>query len=671
MYMKKLLVLILFLPVVAFSYPWAHRYAPEQASQNIVVDVNTSFTVSVEWGEGGWDATEGSMFGYGLSTDGTGWTWVDIYWFQDGDGSNKRCKTSVSIATPGKYYYAYRMKKASNGGTSYSFGTDAWAENSGTLSPYATIIVGKVSKANGLWSDGSTWEGDSAPTASSNVAIVNNVTVSSAAVAASLFVYADKSLTISTGNSLTISGAFTNNAAAAGVVVESGGSLITNGTVSGSATVKRTINSDNKWHFISSPVSGQNICDGNFAPTAANFNATTGATYDFYRWSEAIVSGGLNWLNLKNSDWSLNTTDFGATPQFAVTTGYLVAYSPDFAGSSTKVFAGALTSGDQTLSLGTSGNSWNLVGNPFSSAFDWDLVSKTNLDGGYYYVYNEDKAGGAGYESYLDASHKTSGANGKISATQGFFVKAGGSTLAIPNSSRVHNNNWMKSSANEVPNLLKVTLANGSNYDEAQAIFEEAGSVSRDFYDADKLMSLASEIPQVYTYSNDGYALSINSMPFNVTGFSMPLGTVIPAGGEYTLSVSGIESFPMTPGIVLEDSKTSTLYDLTATPVYNFQAEANEDPNRFILHFAGVTSVNSLSASGKFVCTSGNGWLNIKGFGLTGGDISVSDLSGRLLSSGKLNPGSELKLDMSSCQGICLVTLRSEEGVSTQKVLIR
>ncbi|MBK7029972.1 MAG: T9SS type A sorting domain-containing protein [Bacteroidales bacterium] len=667
--MKKLLILILFLPIVALSYPWAHRYAPEQSSQNIVVDVNASFTVSVEWGEGDWDYPEGSMFGYGLSSDGSGWTWVDINWFQDGDGSNKRCKTSLSISTPGKYYYAYRLKKASNGGTSYSFGTDAWAENIGTLSPYATIVVGKVSKADGLWSDGSTWEGDSAPTSSSNVAIVNNITLSSAATVASLNIYSGKSVTITDGNSLTVSGAFVNNSTESGLIVENGGSLITNGSVSGSATVKRIISSDNLWHLISSPVSGQNICDGNFAPTTGNFNSTTGATYDFYRWSEAVVSGNLNWLNLKNSDWSLNTTDFGATPQFVTATGYLAAYSSGFAGSSTKSFAGTLISGDQTVTLGTAGNTWNLIGNPFASAIDWDGITKSNLDGGYYYVYNENKSGGAGYESYLDASHKTSGANGKISNTQGFFVKASGSSLVLPNSARVHNNNWMKNTL--ASNQLKLTLGNETNFDEAFVIFEEVGSTNKDFYDAEKLISLDETIPQIATTLEDGKNLSINSMPFSIMGFSIPVNSTIKSEGSYTLSLEGLESFPMTPGIMLEDTKTSTFYDFTQTSVYSFTAENNEDPHRFILHFAGVTSIDNPEETIQILVFATANSLNIKAPDAISGQVNLSDLSGRIIRSGNLQSGSLLTIEKPSCPRIYMVNLFSKQGVITQKLIVQ
>jgi hypothetical protein len=194
--MKKitLLSIISFLPFLVFAYPWAHRYTTEQSNQNISVDISNSFTVSVEWGEGGWTSTS---FGYGLSTDGTGWTWVDLPWFQDGGGTNKRCKTNVSISTPGKFYYAYRLIKG--GITSYSFGSDSWAENSISLSAISFIDVADFTVSAGNWSSTSTWNSGSVPTSTKNVGIYHNLTLDQNAEI--------KSLMINTGATFTASDA--------------------------------------------------------------------------------------------------------------------------------------------------------------------------------------------------------------------------------------------------------------------------------------------------------------------------------------------------------------------------------------------------------------------------------------------------------------------------------
>lgn len=472
------------------------------------------------------------------------------------------------------------------------------------------------------------------------------------------------------GKSLTVNGTLTNSAGNSGLVIENGGSLITNGTVSGSVTVKREITSDFKWHFLSSPVSGQNICDGNFAPLAANFNATTGPTYDFYKWSEPAVSGDLNWLNLKNADWTLNTTDFGATPQFGVGTGYLVAYGPSFTGSSTKSFAGTLTTGDQTIPLTTGGNKWNLIGNPFASAINWDGVTKTNLVDGYYNVYNENKSGGAGYEYYLDATHKSTGANGKISATQGFFVQASGGSIVLPNAARVHDNNWMKNIETLPIDQLMLTLSNGNNYDEAFIQFEPEGTTGKDFLDAFKMFSFDSGIPQIYTSIENEVKIAFNSMPFNTELFSIPVGVYIPLDGEYSLNVSGIESFTTTPGIILEDIQTNTLVEINQNPTYTFTAEAGDDPNRFLLHFGTVGINNPLEDTQVSIVVRDNNLL-ISG-AAANAEIVVTNLLGQVVLQGKAgNSGLTVISTGSLNDGIYVVSVVSGKQSVSKKISLR
>ncbi len=73
---------------------------------------------------------------------------------------------------------------------------------------------------------------------------------------------------------MTVSNTLTNNQSAADLVIASdangNGSLIVNGTVTGSATVQRYIAaysaSTNGWHEISSPVNNMAIAGSDFVP---------------------------------------------------------------------------------------------------------------------------------------------------------------------------------------------------------------------------------------------------------------------------------------------------------------------------------------------------------------------------------------------------------------------
>ena len=459
------------------------------------------------------------------------------------------------------------------------------------------------------------------------------------------------------------------------ITITSGASLLDNGylTVTGTATVQRAVTSDFNWHFISSPVSSQNICDGNFAPLTGNFDAGTGATFDFYKWSEPVVPGNLNWINLKTGTWGVNTAEFGLTPQFEVTKGYLVAYGNDFAGSSTKSFIGTLNTGDQTVTLTKDGNGWNLIGNPFPSAIDWDHtgIVKTGLANGYYYIYNA--AGGETdkYEYYLDAGHKTAGTNGNISSAQGYFVNASGTSLFIPISACVHDNNWLKNTETTPVNHVTLTVANAAGSDEAYIIFESVGSMNKGWYDADKLNSMNLGVPQVFTLKDNNHQIAINSLPLFNTAMVVPVGMVIPTDGNYTLQLSGFETFPTLPVIMLEDLKNNSMQNMFQNPVYSFSAATTDNANRFLLHFAGSIGISDKTYGQSFhVFASDNSLFVIDNTGKNQGNVNVYNMMGQLIASTRLNRNATCKINLNVPTGYYIVKVVSNDQTYSGKVFI-
>jgi hypothetical protein len=312
-----------------------------------------------------------------------------------------------------------------------------------------------------------------------------------------------------------------------------------------------------------------------------------------------------------------------------------------------------------------------LIGNPFASAINWDLVTKTGLASGYYYIYNENKAGGAGYESYLDITHKTTGANGKISATQGFFVEASGTSLILPNSSRVHNINWMKNTESEPVDQLKLMLSNANNFDETFIQFESQGTNKKDFFDASKMFSINSQIPQIYTLVEDEIKIAINSMPYNSESFVIPLGMYFPTDGLYSFSISGIESFTSNPQILLIDNKLNIVKDMTVNPYYEFTASSAEDINRFVLNFDAVTvgldkpktqsAIHIYSNNDKIVVTGAHGNSELMVRNMVGQVVLKRAVSGenlQTINAGNLTPG------------IYVVSVISGSQVVSEKVVI-
>jgi hypothetical protein len=496
------------------------------------------------------------------------------------------------------------------------------------------------------------------------IIIDGNMTILSNAV---LIIGSDGALTVN-GNLTIVAGGK--------LIIESGGSLITNRAVSGIAYIKREVSSGLRWHFLSSPVQSQAILNGSFAPLPANFSLSDSTCFDFYKFNSACDP--LHWINLRNADRSLNTSDFGQIPQFDVKRGYLVAYNNCL--PTTKTFIGTPNTGDYTfnLTVGIPSCSWDLLGNPFPSAFKWsDVLSKSNLSSGYYYVWNEAKTGGPGYEAFLDENHHTGGVNGNIPAMQGFFVKVNATVqspeITVPNSARIHDNDlWLKNTTDTSPNRLKLTLSNSVNSDETFILFEQAGGIGVDWYDAEKMLSMNEQVPQVYSIAENDHKILINSLPEISKHVTIPIGIIVPFDGNYSMAISDLENFTHIPGIILEDLMTSNTQNLLHNPVYYFTASRDNENNRFLLHFFSSNENNATLDSDPISVNSYGKSLYIScSKGMQNGRIYLSNMLGQQMLNQSLTDQTlnEVKLNVNA--GYYIVKVQTEEYVKTVKVLLK
>ena len=526
------------------------------------------------------------------------------------------------------------------------------------------------------WDDPGNWVGDIVPSATNNIYIPDGSSHYPVLASGTMIYVHDLIiggyLNINAGAALTVEGDLT---ICGGLVVESGGSLITGCNVTGTATIKRRITSDLHWHLISSPVTQQNICDGAFAPLEADFGSTPAETWDFYKWLPNCPVPPIpaeRWRNLRTESQGVNYTDFGTPPSFAVAKGYLVAYGTGF--PKTKSFIGTPNTCDKVLDFSEiiSECSWELAGNPFPSAVDWSQVTgKENLVTGYYYVWNENKAGGAGYEWWYDENHRSSiMINGNIPPMQGFFVKvapAGGKLIGMPNSARVHDVTdglWLKENT---ANKLSIALSNGTNFDEAFIMFENGSSIGQDRNDAEKLFSMSPKVPQVYTIVNGDLKAGLNSLPLVTDGATIAVGIVPPVAGNYSLTAKGMESFTSLTGLSLEDLKLNITQNLIQNPEYHFTATGNEDAGRFLLHFAGAISIDNKDISQI------NIYSNEKTVFITGAAkalVTVTNLLGQEIVTRKLNDQSTNQIQVNGMKGYYIVKVQNESSVKTAKVYI-
>ncbi|MBU0486935.1 MAG: T9SS type A sorting domain-containing protein, partial [Bacteroidetes bacterium] len=256
--------------------------------------------------------------------------------------------------------------------------------------------------------------------------------------------------------------------------------------------------------------------------------------------------------------------------------------------------------GNKSIGLGgqlDAADGWNLVGNPFPSAVDWDAGgwTKTTVRSNTFYF----RTNGA-YASYNgNTKVGTGGATNIIPPCQGIWLKdstdAGG-TLTVPQSARVHDvsTNFLKDnkadkSDSPVISRLNIISSNGPLTDETVICFVAPSSKNADGFDSEKLFITDANYPQVYTLTDDNYKMVINSFPAEDAVTEIPLGFKVGVAGTFTFDFSGSETLESSTTVYLEDTKTGDIQDLKSNPVYTFASGATTTNTRFKIIFSQST----------------------------------------------------------------------------------
>lgn len=307
-----------------------------------------------------------------------------------------------------------------NGGTSITESVDAIG-----------VITWDGSDSN-VWATTTNWIGDAAPNATrrQKVAIPDggafDPVLTTEIGVGFLTINTGVELIIESGATLNVFYGLDNNGT---ITVEDGGSLIYHNcqsaiTGSGSFNIKRTTPtyaSNDFYSYWSSPVIST---DSNIATVFSDAEL-------IYRFNSDVA----------NSDWVLH-----GTSNFSAGVGY--AIQNEGVGGQLRNFQGKINEADITVPVfdttnlagegsdeiewSTSGD--NLVGNPFSSALNWNVVIRdsinNNIDGTIYFwdqtvaTNGENEVGD--YKSYNSTGGGTPGVTGNIGSGQAFFVKTDG-----------------------------------------------------------------------------------------------------------------------------------------------------------------------------------------------------------------------------------------------------
>jgi hypothetical protein len=410
-----------------------------------------------------------------------------------------------------------------------------------------------------------------------------------------------------------------------------------------------------EWHIISSPLSNEDI----------------GAYLDIYLYSYDEPTDAFTNL------YTPLTTPLNVGEGYHV---WSVAASADFVtlnGTSNKTDVSRVL----TLTPATNSSGWNLLGNPYPCAIDWNGHADWNLNNVDPTVYLFDAGGSGNYTTWNYVTN--TGTNGKtdgyIAATQGFWVRTSDTlasqpsySLTIPASQRVASPATEFYKNEETPeNMLRLHVQ-GENYsDECIIAFNgEATDLFDNGFDAYKLFT-PTPSPKLYSISGD-IKQAVNIMQGIEGNETVPVYFHVGMDGSFTLHINGLESFPGDLPIFLEDKQDNVFQDLRENADYTFTGTILDDRDRFVVHFSNPLGIDNLE-NNQMEAIHIYSWEKSVFVDIPfkfSGTIEVYDLLGKIIATENAVEGQN-EIEMFNSQGYYVVRVIGENGLKTQKLNIR
>lgn len=537
----------------------------------------------------------------------------------------------------------------------------------GRLAGNDLSIGGTVTQLITTW-NGSTWSnGD--PDINRDVVINSNLDVTTATS------FGACALTVNTGATLTIGNdalvEVENETIIDGsIVVETQGNFVQNAaaatfTLNGSASVNKTTPVKDDWFFYtywSSPVTSETI--GNM------FADVDGDRRLFFSAANYEDADGDN-LDDNNDDWQFTTAATVMTPGvgYAVTSSRAGSYP-----SATSVtFSGEFNSGNISTPVvfnpANSGESWNLIGNPYPGALDANdfIGDNAAVIGGSIYYWSQNTApssSNAGnnntnfssgdYAIFTSGSGGTAGGAGVsparfVPSGQGFFVSAIASgnvtfTNAMRSVSPTTNNSQFFKTANSKkdnnPNKLWINLTTSSGaFSQILTSYVDGATAANDGlnYDAPRFtpQNAAATLYTSIPFNNRKYAIQgkapsdLNTNEILYLGFKSTINSTT----TFKLSIADIEGrFFNNNAVYIKDNALNIIHNLSQQD-YTFTSDSGEFNDRFQIVFSENTLGTTLREANIPVDliqdVSNNFKITSKTSSLA--SIQAFDLNGRIL----------------------------------------
>ncbi|HLN21844.1 MAG TPA: LamG-like jellyroll fold domain-containing protein [Bacteroidales bacterium] len=338
---------------------------------------------------------------------------------------------------------------------------------------------------------------------------------------------------------------------------------------------------------------------------------------------------------------------------------------------------------------------FNLVGNPYPSAIDWDLVAAMNpdLDNAVYLYDATDRYNGM-YSSYVNGVPTGKGSH-IIPAMQAFFVHVPDpvfpavypvtAVLNMDNSVRIADtqHEFLKKAVRSVSkvetkgikSLIRLTAGFSDNAltDPIVLYFDEKATGAFDSrLDALKLLNTTTLCPNFYSIANDYSKLSINSIPLESGHLpEIPLGIRTKRNGTIIFRVRDIEgNFPASV-IYLYDSYEGTITDITASE-YRLYLNSGTYDSRFSLRFENLSTDRKDITLQPVKIYASKGKLNADINCLAGyhGTLKITSLTGQTLLINDIYENSHYEFTHNLQSGIYLISFETKGYRMSQKIFL-
>lgn len=411
------------------------------------------------------------------------------------------------------------------------------------------------------------------------------------------------------------------------------GILPTGAQITGNITVQRYMTKEGGtnariYRYISSPVQNATVADiQSEIPVTGTFTGTSicsgcGSAQSMFAYDETITTDTNGSGTADINDGYIDFPSASNTEIMTPGKGYSVFVRGNVLPTTLWDVRGPINAGNVTpvslpVSFTSSGNNandgWNLVGNPFPSAIDWNASSgwtKTNIDAA---IYITDNGGTAAKFATWNGVTGTNGGSRYIALGQGFWVKSNGGAPVLQASENVKAPGTQTTFFREAPleNLLRITLAKGTQQDESVIHFRTDASDSFDTQaDAKKMPNASLNLSSML---GNGDKLAINSLAAFDCNAQVRLAVETVTAGDYQLKFTEFESFPENISITLKDNFTGTTFD-ARNGSYAFKVTANASSfgsNRFTLAFGAQALNTAFDAQAEAICSGADALLVI------------------------------------------------------------